>query len=142
MSYGFTQGTSNYLNNLGDNPRQAKRTVRRSERKYNRTMGNGGGMSGQGAFGENPYAQAAAGVEGAMGIYGMYANISDTVQSQKEISFTNNYLLSDETTVDLNGRPNVVIGPMGTAYFYCSAILVNGNLELEMRTGSQDDRKL
>lgn len=60
---------------------------------------------------------------------------------QKEISFAQNYLLSDETTVDINDRPNVVIGPMGTAYFYCTAIMANGNLELEMRTGSQDDRK-
>ena len=61
---------------------------------------------------------------------------------EKELRFSRNYLLSDETTVDVNGQPNVTIGPMGTAYFYCTAILVNGNLELEMRTGSQDDRKL
>lgn len=68
--------------------------------------------------------------------------IVNNSNTQKEITFTSNYLLVDETTVDSNGKPNVVIGPMGTAYFYCAAIMVNGNLELEMRTGSQDDRKI
>lgn len=68
--------------------------------------------------------------------------IVNNSNSDKEVNFSSNYYLSDESTVDINDVPNVLVGPMGTAYFYCTALLVNGNLEFQMRTGSQDDRKL
>jgi len=68
--------------------------------------------------------------------------IVNNSNSQKEVNFATNYYLSDETTVDVDDRPNVLIGAMGTAYFYCTALLLDGNLEFQMRTGSQDDRKM
>jgi len=58
----------------------------------------------------------------------------------KIITFANNYVLEDEDTYTDNNKPYILIGAGETAYFYCTAILVDGNLIFEMRTGSQDDR--
>jgi hypothetical protein len=68
--------------------------------------------------------------------------IVNNSNSKVSISITNDYFLADDLTVDGNGLPNIEIGPNGTAYYYCTAILENNNLIFEMRTGSQDDRKL
>jgi hypothetical protein len=59
--------------------------------------------------------------------------------AKKTISFDVSYHLIDEV---FNESTSIEIGPNGTAYFYCTAILDNGNLVFSMRTGSQDDRKI
>jgi hypothetical protein len=57
----------------------------------------------------------------------------------KAVRFTSNFKFTDEEFVtDLD----IKIGPNGSAHFYCTAILDNGNLVFNMRTGSQDKRKL
>jgi hypothetical protein len=57
----------------------------------------------------------------------------------KEVEFNINYHLVDEVFED---NTSLQIGPNGTAYFYCTAILEDNNLVFSMRTGSQDDRKI
>lgn len=65
--------------------------------------------------------------------------IVNNSNTEKIISFTSNYELTDEEFIsDLDIR----IGANGTAYFYCTAVLDNNNLVFNMRTGSQDMRKL
>lgn len=64
--------------------------------------------------------------------------------SNKEVtlSFTYDYYLADDIDVDVNNKPSIKIGPNGTAYYYCTAILDRNNLILDMRVGTQDDRKI
>ena len=57
----------------------------------------------------------------------------------KEVGFTLNYKLTDEEPTE---NSTISIGPHGTAYFYCTAIMNDNNLILHMRTGSQDKRNL
>lgn len=57
----------------------------------------------------------------------------------KDIIFDINYHLMDEVFDDTTA---LTIGANGTAYFYCTAVLVDNNLVFTMRTGSQDDRKV
>lgn len=65
--------------------------------------------------------------------------IVNNSNTEKLISFTSNYELADEEFInDLD----IKIGANGTAYFYCTAILDNNNLVFNMRTGSQDKRKV
>ena len=65
--------------------------------------------------------------------------IVNNSNSEKEVRFTLNYQLTDEEFVD---DSKIVIGPHGSAYFYCTAILEDNNLVFHMRTGSQDKRNL
>ena len=58
------------------------------------------------------------------------------------VKFAKNYLLVDEELHDLSELNKIVIPPTKTAYFYCTAILYKGALILDMRTGSQDTRKI
>lgn len=60
----------------------------------------------------------------------------------REIKFLTSYTLPDEDTVGIDNATTITIGPNGSAHFYCSAVFVDGNLELSLRTGSQDDRKI
>ena len=58
------------------------------------------------------------------------------------VSFSSDYVLEDEEVYNSVGRNSIVIGANGTAYFYCTGILDNNNLKFDMRTGSQDDKKV
>ena len=59
------------------------------------------------------------------------------------VTFDVNYrLLDDELFDDNTGKQFIIIAPSGTAFFYSTGILDKNNLFLELRTGSQDDRKL
>lgn len=57
----------------------------------------------------------------------------------KKIDFSNSYSLPDNTNDD---EQAVLIGAQGTAHFYATALLHNGNLIFVLRTGSQDKRNL
>jgi len=65
--------------------------------------------------------------------------IVNNSNTAKEVRFTLNYTLTDENFID---ESKILIGPHGTAYFYCTAILEDNNLVFHMRTGSQDKRNL
>ena len=65
--------------------------------------------------------------------------IVNNSNTTKEVSFAANYKLPDEDFVD---STKILIGPHGTAYFYCTAVLHENNLVFYMRTGSQDKRNL
>jgi len=65
--------------------------------------------------------------------------IVNNSNTEKILTFSTNYVLADEEFV--NGL-DLKIGPQGTAYFYCTATMNRNNLVFNMRTGSQDDRKL
>jgi hypothetical protein len=65
--------------------------------------------------------------------------IVNNSNATNRIKFTSNYDLIDEQFIV---DTDILIGPNGTAHFYCTAILVDNNLVLAMRTGSQNKRKL
>ncbi|MCK5787956.1 MAG: hypothetical protein KAH32_03085, partial [Chlamydiia bacterium] len=67
--------------------------------------------------------------------------IVNNSNTEVEIDFNGIYILSDEETIGAGGLPVVVIGANETAYFYATALIHEGNLEMNFRTGSQDTRK-
>lgn len=65
--------------------------------------------------------------------------IVNNSNSTRNVTFVGTYLLPDNAEEQIN---SIAIGAQGTAYFYATAGLVNGNLFLTLRTGSQDNRKI
>mgnify|MGYP000061522069 CR=1 len=65
--------------------------------------------------------------------------IVNNSNSEKLITFASSYLLPDADVIE---NLVVTIGPQGTAHFYATAVLNEGNLFFTLRRGSQDDRKL
>lgn len=63
--------------------------------------------------------------------------IVNNSNSNKRISFSNSYSFPDTDSED---EKEVKLGPNGTAHFYCTASLVDGNLIFTLRKGSQDKR--
>lgn len=59
--------------------------------------------------------------------------------ASKKVNFSNSYSLPDSSGDD---EQVVFIGPQGSAYFYATAVLKNGNLIFVLRTGSQDKRNV
>lgn len=55
----------------------------------------------------------------------------------KKINFASSYSFPDESS---DNEQEIAIGPQGSAHFYCTASLVDGNLIFTMRKGSQDKR--
>jgi len=68
--------------------------------------------------------------------------IVNNSNSLVSLKFSANYVLQDEDAIDTAGFYIIDIGAGGTAHFYCTAILHKNNLIFDMRTGSQDDKKL
>jgi hypothetical protein len=56
----------------------------------------------------------------------------------KAIKFSSIYSLPDSDSID----EEVLLGPQGSAHFYCTASLVENNLVFTMRKGSQDKRNV
>lgn len=59
--------------------------------------------------------------------------------ASKKVTFSNSYSLPDNSGDD---EQAVFIGPQGSAHFYATAILKNGNLIFVLRKGSQDKRNV
>lgn len=59
--------------------------------------------------------------------------------ASKKVTFSNSYSLPDNSGDD---EQSVFIGPQGSAHFYATAILKNGNLIFVLRKGSQDKRNV
>jgi hypothetical protein len=57
----------------------------------------------------------------------------------KAIKFSSIYSLPDSDSID---EQEVLLGPQGSAHFYCTASLVENNLVFTMRKGSQDKRNV
>jgi hypothetical protein len=53
--------------------------------------------------------------------------------------FSSIYSLPDSDSID---EQEVLLGPQGSAHFYCTASLVENNLVFTMRKGSQDKRNV
>ena len=60
----------------------------------------------------------------------------------KEVVFLPSYYLEDDVSYKADGKSFIVLGPNGSAHFYATAIFHKKNLELVMRIGSQDDRRV
>lgn len=58
------------------------------------------------------------------------------------VTFSSDYELVDEENFTTEGLYVIEVGANGTAHFYCTAVLDQNNLKFEMRTGSQDDKKI
>lgn len=65
--------------------------------------------------------------------------IVNNSNSAKKATFNSIYILADSQETVINA---VTLGAKGSAHFYATASLVNGNLLLTLRKGSQDNRKL
>jgi hypothetical protein len=65
--------------------------------------------------------------------------IVNNSNSTKTLTFSSSYVFPDSIS---ENESAVVIGPQGTAHFYCTASLIRGNLFLTLRKGSQDSRNL
>jgi hypothetical protein len=57
----------------------------------------------------------------------------------KSVKFSSSYSLPDSDSID---EQEVLLGPQGSAHFYCTASLVENNLVFTMRNGSQDKRNI
>lgn len=63
--------------------------------------------------------------------------IVNNSNTTKRLNFANSYSFPDSFT---ENEKEVIIGPQGSAHFYCTASLVDGNLIFTLRKGSQDKR--
>lgn len=64
--------------------------------------------------------------------------IVNNSNASKNITFNSTYLLPDEDSLE---NQVITLGPQGSAHFYATATLSEGNLFLTLRKGSQDDRR-
>jgi hypothetical protein len=66
--------------------------------------------------------------------------IVNNSNAYKAVNFSaSNYVLPDNDDIE---NTTVNIGPNGTAYFYATASLIDGNLMMTLRRGSLDKRNL